>query len=548
MSISSSQSSDDSNPDKVASKPIDIPGQACCEHSSKDSCCIFLSEPLCEECISKKPPLGMETLVQNKLDAYLQDVTRSIQELSTRMKNAKNPKFLKESVVDFFSQRRADAHFLEKKITKKVSKSDDLLRMMRKDIMPDNYKALLRQKMAQNILKQPQMLQSLSFAQAQLIEDQPDRFEDLPAYFGPATRPLSVQPPSLYQQHTMMEEIEEKKIINTVQFPPPPMLAIKYGEEQEEEQFKEYGFNPDLKTPFKPNENPAEVQEIDKIYKHFYTLKSENLHKVSIHSTLMTPPILSCPTILYARIAYFPDDSLYLLGGTSDFEYRQVSKMMFKVNPGTSKFFNAEPMLQARANFGITVCIHTKKIFVAGGDLSLTNTSNEAEYYNCEENTWSSLGKMQLKKSATSLLLIGQRYLYSFGGICKEKIDSPIIDRIERTDLQEGNGQWLLLNLLLPTPISDIGCVQASPEEILLFGGWNKEPVDRMFIIRIQNSMHYLVRYENTMNQPDSFTINGVYSLEKSGMRVCGQRYVHIFNCERMNFTSREILERVVQI
>ena len=260
------------------------------------------------------------------------------------------------------------------------------------------------------------------------------------------------------------------------------------------------------------------------------------------------PAILSVPTILMCRIAYLPDGRAYILGGTSDFDYTVVSKKVFLVDAKEGNFYNAQPMTTPRCNFGIWVNPLNKTIIVAGGDLSLSETTNHAEMYDWEEDMWIDLGFMREKKSAMGLWIIGQKYLYSFGGICKERFDQPLSDRIERINLFDEEKKWELISLLLPNPISDIGWVQASPEEILLFGGWNKEPIDKIFLIRIYNLGHYIVHYENKMEKPDWFPLGGVFSLEQKGMRVWGRKYVHIFNWDKMSFTSREILERAVQL
>ena len=56
------------------------------------------------------------------------------------------------------------------------------------------------------------------------------------------------------------------------------------------------------------------------------------------------------------------------------------------------------------------------------------------------------------------------------------------------------------------------------------------------------------MKYKNVMEWPDWFDLNGVYSLESSGMRVLGQKYVHIFNSEKITFVSREVESKLVPI
>jgi hypothetical protein len=90
--------------------------------------------------------------------------------------------------------------------------------MIKEDVLPQNYKAMLKHKMAQNILKRPQMLQSLSSIQNQLSSNNPTKYDTLPEYFGPTSRPLEIPAPSLYHQHTQRQYLEYKKSCNIVQY------------------------------------------------------------------------------------------------------------------------------------------------------------------------------------------------------------------------------------------------------------------------------------------------------------------------------------------
>lgn len=80
-----------------------------------------------------------------------------------------------------------------------------------------------------------------------------------------------------------------------------------------------------------------------------------------------------------------------------------MSNRVFRVEPNSGKFYNAESMQTARCNFGVTVTTLMNKIIVAGGDISLTETTNLVESYDYEENEWSQLGKLNEKKSSLSL-------------------------------------------------------------------------------------------------------------------------------------------------
>lgn len=184
----------------------------------------------------------------------------------------------------------------------RLTKSKSLLKLIKKDVMPHNYRAMLRQRMAQNTLTSPQMLQSISSIQNQLSKEMPERFEVLPDYFGPMCRPSHVPPPSLFEQHTERQKLEFHRMQNVVQFPPPQYKAITGPDPflNADLQFKDFNFQSDLSLgcPFKESIQKIKEEEFDPIFRSFYTIQNSNLHKVTLHSQLLTPAIISLPTIL----------------------------------------------------------------------------------------------------------------------------------------------------------------------------------------------------------------------------------------------------------
>ena len=108
---------------------------------------------------------------------------------------------MKSKTRQLFQTCKVSAFHLEKELVAKLSKSNSLLKLIEKDVKPHNYRALVKQRLALSTLKNPQMLQSLSSIQNQLSREMPEKFEELPDYFGPATRPKYIPPPCLYNQH-----------------------------------------------------------------------------------------------------------------------------------------------------------------------------------------------------------------------------------------------------------------------------------------------------------------------------------------------------------
>lgn len=50
-------------------------------------------------------------------------------------------------------------------------------------------------------------------------------------------------------------------------------------------------------------------------------------------------------------------------------------------------------------------------------------------------------------------------------------------------DLANREGKWEKLNLLLPVTGCDIGCLPIKSDEVLVFGGWNKNAQKGVFVL-----------------------------------------------------------------
>lgn len=212
-------------------------------------------------------------------------------------------------------------------------------------------------------------------------------------------------------------------------------------------------------------------------------MKIGSLWRITIYGRI-AEEILKVPNIIYARIAYTPANDIFLIGGTNELEYSKLSSSCFKIEAKTGRFFKCSSMNGPRCNFGLTISLNRMCIYVAGGDISLNESTSECEMYDIEKNVWYALPSLAFPRANNSLCLFNDYMLYSFGGYTKNDIHNPVTDVIERLNLNE-TSEWQSMHLVLPYPVTDIGCVQASEDEILLFGGYNKAPLDTIFLIRI---------------------------------------------------------------
>ena len=107
-------------------------------------------------------------------------------------------------------------------------------------------------------------------------------------------------------------------------------------------------------------------------------------------------------------------------------------------------------MISSRSSFGCTVNVHTNEIYVAGGYTNAL-TSRKCEAYNVATNTWRELPSLNEEKCASSLCVLGGRYLYCIGGFSKADASGALLlNTIEMLDLNSPSAKWVKLSIQLP--------------------------------------------------------------------------------------------------
>lgn len=128
-----------------------------------------------------------------------------------------------------------------------------------------------------------------------------------------------------------------------------------------------------------------------------------------------------------------------------------------------------------RVNFGATLICDRKFAVVTGGYERDFHVGCSCEVYNVVANTWKPGTSMKKKRTAHSICeTAGGKYVYAFGGQDENMIPLKCIERAGFTDPDNpevGMSHWEILELQLPQPLCNVGCIPISRSEILLFGG-----------------------------------------------------------------------------
>lgn len=83
-----------------------------------------------------------------------------------------------------------------------------------------------------------------------------------------------------------------------------------------------------------------------------------------------------------------------------------------------------------------------------------------------------------------TLCTLNGRYLYCLGGLTKQESGAFLLGSIEVLDLEAPQPKWLMLSVKMPHQVCDVGAIPLSETDILVYGGWNKSPVNTAFIVR----------------------------------------------------------------
>jgi hypothetical protein len=242
-------------------------------------------------------------------------------------------------------------------------------------------------------------------------------------------------------------------------------------------------------------------------------IQTPNSQKRSLHTQIQCPPELQQPPFYklksnfllkllpsrgwakaspaplhMSKCAQMPDQSCYVIGGAKDQQQQDTvnTVTLHQIKQGRVETREVKGMLQSRSCFGLTVDVTNKRIFVAGGQTSGV-TTNRCEVYFCQEDRWQALPALNEDRGASSMTLLGGRWLYCVGGYKANPSngDSQLLNTIECLDLSRVQDGWSLLQNTLPQQICDVGLCPLSMNEAMIFGGWVKpQTVQFCYILR----------------------------------------------------------------
>lgn len=114
-----------------------------------------------------------------------------------------------------------------------------------------------------------------------------------------------------------------------------------------------------------------------------------------------------------------------------------------------------------------------------------SEATKQCERYIVEQNAWKRLPDLNEAKFSQGLCFFNNgSTLYSFGGLLKtSQHQYQPTEKIE--SLSKGQNSWKILNVKLPSAAFDVGSIEFSSSEIILFGGFNEGALDKVLLFKI---------------------------------------------------------------
>nr|AAM96949.2 macronuclear development protein 3 [Stylonychia lemnae]AAP20881.1 macronuclear development protein 3 [Stylonychia lemnae] len=289
-------------------------------------------------------------------------------------------------------------------------------------------------------------------------------------------------------------------------------------------------------------------------YNTFFKLKSMNL--LRLIPGQVWQKYHEHQQLLLAKCVFTLDERVFVVGGARDQKAKEtLADLIEHKQTGDALVTNQRAsMITSRASFGCVYSPVRNEIIVAGG-YDKGEVTKKCERYSLQEISGTH-SQIQLRPMLLSLCILDSRYLYSIGGLSKNNEASITLQTsIERLDLKCEQGlKWTQLQMRLNEAACDVGCLPLSSNEMLIFGGWNKNPLQGTYIIKnvsdqqaagqIVQPRQDPLRHElkplidGGIDRADFFMISGIamQTGEPNKIKVCGHTQLFTFDIEQRKF------------
>jgi len=234
-----------------------------------------------------------------------------------------------------------------------------------------------------------------------------------------------------------------------------------------------------------------------------YNISNNSYHNLKFSRDFKVP-------LNFALIEHPCDSTVYITGGWLADKYRGDTYEYSLIKGKISKRANMK--FPRRSHAGV----YCRMPIVCGGENSDGHLSS-CETFDYSKNVWIELPSLTEKKSYCSACSLGEAKIYVFGGYFTNVNGiTKKFDTIEFLDLSAETMSWKPIKLLKKGTWSgrqDTGCVQISPSEIMIFGGYGEKSKKDAMIFNTDSLI--VENVENLPNEESFYQRNPKCVLEK---------------------------------
>jgi Kelch motif len=255
--------------------------------------------------------------------------------------------------------------------------------------------------------------------------------------------------------------------------------------------------------------------------------------------------VYETPELYLSKVVQGMDETAYIIGGAKDKLSQTTVKDVIAIrigNQGKIEKCEKTPMNTSRSSFGSVINVNRNEIYVAGGYVNGQLTKS-CEAYSIKDNKWRELPPLNESKCSVTLCVLGSRFLYCFGGLSRQAENAYLLSSIEMLDLQADEPRWVMQSIKMPNQVCDLGAIPINENEIVLFGGWNKQALNVAFTMKqtktSQDYNHSFGPVHGGLGNPDFFMIHGVAMANKENphiVKISGHSSLFTFNLKTRMF------------
>ena len=181
-------------------------------------------------------------------------------------------------------------------------------------------------------------------------------------------------------------------------------------------------------------------------------------------------------------IIQLTNDTAFFSGGGLKVDHASKNCYFFKNGIFKEK---ADMLCERRNHCSIRIGNY---IYVCGGMDNNVSLMNTCEKYSLQYEKWIKCSALNIERSHLSLCNMNNKYIYALGG--ENKI-SGLLDTIEKYSII--GDFWEIVKVRLPYRLECVACIGINHKEMIIFGGYSPQKMNRETIVKYNVENHQIV-------------------------------------------------------